>query len=132
VKSIVIEASSDFRLQLATAFGNAGLNKPHFAAGIRETLRLLDGSVDFILTDGNGSASRALGVTRRISGEQAAVGIPIIVITSQRGEAAQLAAAGAGATCVIERPFTPADLIEKIAATVASSRDAVDDSTPTG
>jgi two-component system, chemotaxis family, chemotaxis protein CheY len=105
MKGLILEASPLFQSQVANAFRSAGWENPIIAPGIPEAMRLFDGSVDFIVTDGNGSHLRSLGLARRLRTLAPTGATPLILATNQRGHESITTAMAAGATAVVVRPY---------------------------
>jgi two-component system, chemotaxis family, chemotaxis protein CheY len=69
---------------------------------------------DLLVTDLNMPVLDGLQVVRRVSASPKLNGMPVIVITSAANPAMKQQLLDAGATCVLSKPVSPADIAEAV------------------
>jgi two-component system chemotaxis response regulator CheY len=88
-----------------------------------EALALLaETAVDLILCDINMPVMDGLDFVRRLRGVPNAQGVPVVMITTEGGEAHVVQALRAGARGYIRKPFTPDQIKEHILPLVEPAR----------
>jgi two-component system, chemotaxis family, chemotaxis protein CheY len=114
---LIVDDSSVMRKIVDRSLRQAGLEpKEVFEAsnGMEAIARLQQTRVDLILSDINMSAMDGLELVRQIQGVESAKGVPIVMITTEAGEARVIQAISNGAKGYIRKPFTPDQIKERV------------------
>lgn len=116
IKNILaIDDSASMRQILAATFVAAGYRVVLAVDGAEAYEAALAEQFDLILTDQNMPAMSGLDLIGKLRGHRAYANTPILVLTTESGEAFKAAARAAGATGWIEKPFDPDMLTELVA-----------------
>ncbi len=114
---LIVDDSSVMRKIVDRTLRQAGLKvKEVFEAsnGMEALARLQQTRVDLILSDINMPAMDGLELVRQIQGVENARGVPIVMITTEAGEARVMQAITNGAKGYIRKPFTPDQIRERV------------------
>ncbi len=114
---LIVDDSSVMRKIVDRSLRQAGLDlKEVFEAtnGMEALARLQQTRVDLILSDINMPAMDGLELVRQIQGVENAKGVPVVMITTEAGEARVIQAITNGAKGYICKPFTPDQIKERI------------------
>lgn len=114
---LIVDDSSVMRKIVDRSLRQAGLElKEVFEAsnGMEALARLQQTRVDLILSDINMPAMDGLELVRQIQGVDNAKGVPIVMITTDAGEARVIQAITNGAKGYIRKPFTPDQIKERV------------------
>ncbi len=114
---LIVDDSSVMRKIVDRSLRQAGLElKEVFEAsnGMEALARLQQTRVDLILSDINMPAMDGLELVRQIQHLENAKGVPIVMITTEAGEARVIQAITNGAKGYIRKPFTPDQIKERV------------------
>jgi two-component system chemotaxis response regulator CheY len=117
VRTLIVDDSSVMRKIVERALRQAGLNGlvVHEAGSGVEGLEVLKSTqVDLILSDINMPAMDGLEFLRQIHAQNLAVGIPVVMITTESSEEHVKQAIEAGAKGYIRKPFTAEQVKERV------------------
>jgi two-component system chemotaxis response regulator CheY len=117
LRTLIIDDSSVMRKIVERSLRQAGLELSEVkeASNGAEALTLLSKSaVDLILCDINMPVMDGLEFVRRLKDVASAKGIPVVMITTEGGEAHVVQALSAGARGYIRKPFTPYQIKEHV------------------
>jgi two-component system, chemotaxis family, chemotaxis protein CheY len=116
---LVIDASAAIRKILQRVLKQAGvpLGEVYEAAGGLETLKVPGAQrVNLILADINMPNMDGLQLLRKLKEEEQWKGVPVIMVTTEGGQAKVMAAAELGAAGYIRKPFTADQIRHSLAA----------------
>jgi two-component system chemotaxis response regulator CheY len=117
IRILIVDDSSVMRKIVERALRQAGLDglAVHEAGSGVEGLEVLkSGPVDLILSDINMPAMDGLEFLRQIRAQNLAVGIPVVMITTESSEEHVKQAIEAGARGYIRKPFTAEQVKERV------------------
>jgi two-component system chemotaxis response regulator CheY len=117
IRALIVDDSSVMRKIVERALRQAGLDAlvVHEAGSGVEGLEVLKSSqVDLILSDINMPAMDGLEFLRQIRAQNLAVGIPVVMITTESSEEHVKQAIEAGARGYIRKPFTAEQVKERV------------------
>jgi two-component system chemotaxis response regulator CheY len=117
IRTLIVDDSSVMRKIVERALRQAGLDAlvVHEAGSGVEGLEVLKSqSVDLILSDINMPAMDGLEFLRQIRAQNLAVGIPVVMITTESSEEHVKQAIEAGAKGYIRKPFTSEQVKERV------------------
>ena len=118
IRTLIVDDSSVMRKIVERALRQAGLDTlvVHEAGSGAEGLEVLKGqAVDIILSDINMPVMDGLEFLRQLKLQNLAVGVPVIMITTESSEEHVKQAILAGAGGYIRKPFTAEQIKEKLA-----------------
>lgn len=122
IRLLIVDDSSAMRkmVERALRLADVEITQVLEAANGKEALALLkDNTVDLILCDINMPEMNGLEFLRRRPAEGNAKDVPVVMITSESGEADVVAALSSGASGYIRKPFTPRQVREQIVPVLA-------------
>jgi two-component system chemotaxis response regulator CheY len=114
---LIVDDSSVMRKIVVRSLRQAGLEVQEVfeASNGAEALTVVrDHPLDLILTDINMPLMDGLEFVRQLRGIEAARDIPVIMITTEAGEAHVVQALSSGASGYIRKPFTPDQISERV------------------
>jgi two-component system chemotaxis response regulator CheY len=114
---LIVDDSSVMRKIVDRSLRQAGLQiKEVFEAGngVEALARMQQTRVDLILTDINMPAMDGLELVRQLQAVKNAQNVPIVMITTEAGEAHVVQALSHGASGYIRKPFSPDQIKERI------------------
>ncbi len=114
---LIVDDSSVMRKIVGRSLRQAGLEVQEIfeAANGSEALTVVKGKpLDLILSDINMPVMDGLEFVKQLRGIEAAQKIPVIMITTEAGEAHVVQALSSGASGYIRKPFTPEQIKERI------------------
>jgi two-component system chemotaxis response regulator CheY len=114
---LIVDDSSVMRKIVGRSLRQAGLEILEIleASNGSEALTLVKGnSLDLILTDINMPLMDGLEFVRQLRHIESAQHIPVIMITTEAGEAHVVEALSLGASGYIRKPFTPEQIKERV------------------
>jgi two-component system chemotaxis response regulator CheY len=117
IRTLIVDDSSVMRKIVERALRQAGLETlvVHEAGSGVEGLEVLKTTtVDLILSDINMPAMDGLEFLRQIRAQNLAVGIPVVMITTESSEEHVKQAIEAGAKGYIRKPFTAEQVKERV------------------
>lgn len=117
VRTLIVDDSSVMRKIIERSLRQAGLDAlvVHEAGSGVEGLEVLKSTpVDLILSDINMPAMDGLEFLRQISVQNLAVGVPVVMITTESSEEHVKQAIEAGAKGYIRKPFTAEQVKERV------------------
>ena len=117
IRTLIVDDSSVMRKIVERALRQAGLDGlvVHEAGSGVEGLEVLKtATVDLILSDINMPAMDGIEFLRQIRAQDLAVGIPVVMITTESSEEHVKQAIEAGAKGYIRKPFTAEQVKERV------------------
>jgi two-component system chemotaxis response regulator CheY len=117
IQALIVDDSSVMRKIVERALRQAGLDSltVHEAGSGTEGLELLRAkNVDLILSDINMPSMDGLEFLRQIRAQNLAVGVPVVMITTESSEEHVKQAIQAGARGYIRKPFTADQVKERV------------------
>jgi two-component system chemotaxis response regulator CheY len=117
IRALIVDDSSVMRKIVARSLAQAGLNLQvvHEAGTGQEALDVLKVTeVDLILSDINMPSMDGLEFVRQMRVLGLAVGVPVVMITTESSEEHVRQAIQAGARGYIRKPFTPEHVKERV------------------
>lgn len=117
IEALIVDDSSVMRKIVERALRQAGLDSitVHEAATGVEALEVLRSCrVDLILSDINMPSMDGLEFLRQLSLQKLAVGVPVVMITTESSEEHVRQAIQAGARGYIRKPFTAEQVKERV------------------
>ena len=117
LRVLIVDDSSVMRKIVDRSLRQAGLQlKEVFEAGngVEALERMRQTRVDLILTDINMPTMDGLELVRQLQGVENAKGVPIVMVTTEAGEAHVVQALSCGARGYIRKPFSPDQIKERI------------------
>ncbi len=117
IRTLIVDDSSVMRKIIERSLRQAGLDAlvVHEAGSGVEGLEVLKSqAVDLILSDINMPAMDGLEFVRQIRAQGLAVGIPVVMITTESSEEHVKQAIEAGAKGYIRKPFTAEQVKERV------------------
>ena len=117
IRTLIVDDSSVMRKIVERALRQAGLDPlvVHEACSGTEGLEVLKAQqVDLILSDINMPSMDGLEFLRQIRAQQLALGVPVVMITTESSEDHVKAAIRAGAQGYIRKPFTAEQVKERV------------------
>lgn len=122
LRALIIDDSSVMRKIVERSLRQAGLDlgEVREAGNGSEALGVLkQAAVDLILCDINMPVMDGLEFVKEVQKVEQAKGVPVVMITTEGGEAHVLQALSAGAKGYIRKPFTPEQVKEHVLPLVA-------------
>ena len=117
VSVLIVDDSSVMRKIVGRSLRQAGLDVGQVleASNGSEALSLArENTLDLILSDINMPLMDGLEFVKQLRGIESAQGIPVVMITTEAGEAHVVQALSLGATGYIRKPFTPEQIKERV------------------
>lgn len=117
IRTLIVDDSSVMRKIVERALRQAGLEGlvvVEAASGVEGLEALKAASVDLILSDINMPAMDGLEFLRQIRAQKLAVGVPVVMITTESSEEHVKQAIQAGARGYIRKPFTAEQVKERV------------------
>lgn len=117
--ALVVDDSVSIRQIVAYTLSQAGFRVLEGANGEEALQALGDQRVDLVVTDLNMPIMDGLGLTRKIRGQAANQGTPILLLTTEGQERKKQEGKVAGATGWIVKPIDPRQLLQVVAKVVS-------------
>ncbi len=114
MKFLVVDDSATMRRIVVNSLQRIGYSDIVEAADGAQGLEVLDGSIDFVITDWNMPVMGGLDMVRSIRAQPDRSGLPILMVTTRSVREDIVQAAQAGVNNYVVKPFTPQVLKEKI------------------
>lgn len=114
MKFLVVDDSATMRRIVVNSLKRIGYSDIVEAGNGEEGLEVLDGSVDFVITDWNMPVMGGLDMVRAIRSGPDTSALPILMVTTRSVRDDIVQAAQAGVNNYVVKPFTPQVLKEKI------------------
>lgn len=117
VRALIVDDSSVMRKIVERALRQAGIDSltVHEAGSGAEGLeQLKNNSVDVIFSDINMPGMDGLEFLRQIRARELAIGVPIVMITTESSEQHVMEALKTGAQGYVRKPFSPEQLKERV------------------
>lgn len=117
IRALIVDDSSVMRKIIERALRQAGLEmrEVHEAGSGVEGIEVLRSrSVDLILSDINMPSMDGLEFLRQIRAQKLAIGVPVVMITTESSEEHVKQAIQAGAQGYIRKPFTADQVKERV------------------
>jgi len=117
VSVLIVDDSSVMRKIVGRSLRQAGLDVAQVleASNGSEALSLArDNTLDLILSDINMPLMDGLEFVKQLRGIESAQQIPVVMITTEAGEAHVVQALSLGASAYIRKPFTPEQIKERV------------------
>lgn len=115
MKFLVVDDFSTMRRIVRTLLKELGYDQVEEAEDGRDALtKLKQGHFDFVVTDWNMPNLDGLGLLKAIRSDAALQKLPVLLVTAESKKENIIAAAQAGASGYIVKPFTAAILNEKL------------------
>lgn len=115
IKFLIVDDFSTMRRIVRNLLKELGYtNADEAEDGVIALQKLQAGSFDFVVTDWNMPNMDGLTLLQTIRGDAALKSLPVLMITAEAKKENIVAAAGAGASGYIVKPFTAATLNEKL------------------
>jgi two-component system chemotaxis response regulator CheY len=118
LKVLIVDDSAVMRKIVERALRQAGLDLGEVleaSNGAEALAQVQKGPPDIILSDINMPVMDGLEFLRSLSSMESAKGIPVVMITTEGGEARVMEALSIGAKGYIRKPFTPEQVREHVA-----------------
>lgn len=111
---LVVDDSVTMRDMVKFALENAGYDV-HLAVDGNDAVEVLDDTTfDLVITDINMPKMDGIDLTRHIRDDARMSSLPVLCLTTERGETTKTAAKAAGATGWIAKPFDPDKLLQVV------------------
>ena len=115
LRVLIVDDSSVMRKIVDRSLRQAGLDiKEVFEASNGVEALARQTRVDLILSDINMPTMDGLELVRQLQGVENAKGVPIVMVTTEAGEAHVVKALSSGARGYIRKPFSPDQIKERI------------------
>jgi len=117
IRALIVDDSSVMRKIIQRSLAQSGVNlvEVYEAGNGQEALAVLaERRVDLILSDINMPVMDGLEFVQRLKSVPNAEGVPVVMITTEGGEARVLQALSSGAKGYIRKPFTPEQVKEHV------------------
>lgn len=112
---LVVDDFSTMRRIVRNLLKELGFNKIEEAEdGVDALEKIRAGSIDFVVADWNMPNMDGLELLKTIRGDDALKHIPVLMVTAEAKKENIIAAAQAGASGYVVKPFTAATLEEKL------------------
>ncbi len=113
--ALVVDDSPTMRKQICWALQRSlGISPVEAADGAEGWKKLSAGSFDIVLTDVNMPVLDGLKLISMIKGGERTRGLPVVVITTERGAAERERALGMGADAYLVKPVQARQIVEKV------------------
>ena len=114
---LIVDDSSVMRKIVERSLRQAGLELKQVleaSNGAEALNRVRQTRVDLIMTDINMPTMDGLELVRQLQGVENAKGVPIVMVTTEAGEAHVVQALSCGARGYIRKPFSPDQIKERV------------------
>ena len=112
---LVVDDFSTMRRIVRNLLKELGFNKIEEAEdGVDALDKIRSGNIDFVVADWNMPNMDGLALLKTIRGDEALKHIPVLMVTAEAKKENIIAAAQAGASGYVVKPFTAAILEEKL------------------
>jgi two-component system chemotaxis response regulator CheY len=114
---LVVDDSAMMRKVVVRTLQQAGLEFEtvlEAADGVHALVHLQQHTVKLIMCDINMPVMDGLELLKRIRQQNLAIGVPIVMVTTEGSESQVLQAIAAGAKGYIRKPFTPAQIASSV------------------
>jgi two-component system, chemotaxis family, chemotaxis protein CheY len=125
LRVLIVDDSSVMRRIIERSLRQAGLDLTEVleaSNGAEALTEAEKGSLDIILSDINMPVMDGLEFLKNLAKVDAAKGVPVVMITTEGSEARVVEALSAGAKGYLRKPFTPEQVIERVAPLLGISR----------
>jgi two-component system chemotaxis response regulator CheY len=112
---LAVDDSASMRQMLAHVLRTAGYEVVEAVDGLDALDKLAAHSFDVVITDQNMPRLDGLGVVRALRADPRWERLPVLVLTTETGDALKQEGRAAGATGWLGKPFDPARLVEVLA-----------------
>jgi two-component system, chemotaxis family, chemotaxis protein CheY len=111
---LAVDDSASMRKMVSFALTSAGYTVIEAVDGQDAFEKAQAGNIDLVLTDQNMPRLDGLGLTKKLREHPKFKTTPILILTTESGDAMKQAGRNAGATGWLVKPFDPVRLIEVI------------------
>lgn len=111
---LTVDDSASMRQMVSFTLKSAGFDVVEAVDGEDACAKAAGRSFDLVLTDQNMPKLDGIGLTKRLRGDPAYAGTPILILTTESSDQMKSAGRSAGATGWLVKPFDPVKLIEVI------------------
>ncbi len=108
---LTVDDSASIRQAIKIALSGAGYGVTEAANGAEGLQKAEAGGFDMVITDLNMPVMDGLTMIQELRRRQAAVGVPIVFLTTESDDAVKQQAKAAGATGWLTKPFEPDQLV---------------------
>jgi two-component system chemotaxis response regulator CheY len=112
---LAVDDSASMRQMLAHALRTAGYDVVEAVDGVDALDKLAAHPIDVVITDQNMPRMDGLTLTRTLRADPRWQRLPVLVLTTESGDALKQAGRAAGATGWLGKPFDPRRLVEVLA-----------------
>jgi two-component system chemotaxis response regulator CheY len=109
---LAVDDSRSMRQLLARTLRNAGYGVVEAVDGVDALEKLADQPADVVLTDQNMPRLDGLALTRALRADARWSALPVLILTTEDGDAVRQAGREAGATGWLGKPFDPVRLLQ--------------------
>ena len=109
---LVVDDSETMRDMVSYTLSTAGFDVTLAVDGVDALEKLKQTKTDLVITDINMPRMDGIDLIETLRGKPEFRGMPILCMTTERGEDTKLAARAAGATGWIKKPFDPEKLVQ--------------------
>ena len=113
-KILTVDDSASIRLTTRVTLSNAGYTVTEAVDGVDGLNKLKAGEFDLVVTDLNMPNMDGLTMLQNIRADPALAKLPVLMVTAEAKKENIIAAAQAGASGYVVKPFTAATLDEKL------------------
>ena len=117
IRALIVDDSSVMRKIVERSLRQAGIELKEVleaSNGVEALAHVQQMRVDLILSDINMPTMDGLELVRQLQAVDNATGTPVVMITTEAGEAHVVQALSSGARAYIRKPFTPDQIRERI------------------
>jgi len=117
LKILIVDDSSVMRKIVERALRQAGLQLTEVleaSNGAEALAEVQKGALDMIFSDINMPVMDGLELLKQLAAVESAKGVPVVMITTEGSEARVVEALAAGAKAYLRKPFTPAQVKERV------------------
>lgn len=115
LRFLVVDDFSTMRRIVRNLLKELGFNNVDEAEdGVDALTKLRAGGIDFVISDWNMPNMDGLALLKNIRGDGALAALPVLMVTAEAKKENIIAAAQAGASGYVVKPFTAATLEEKL------------------
>lgn len=121
---LAVDDSASMRQMLSVLLRGAGYEVVVAADGLDAMEKARGRSVDVVLTDHNMPGMDGLALTRALRAQPQWRSVPVLILTTERGDEMKREARAAGATGWLAKPFEPQQLLQVIRTVAAPQPEA--------
>ncbi|TFZ08320.1 response regulator [Ramlibacter humi] len=115
---LAVDDSASMRQMLAYTLRTGGYEVIEAADGAEALERLEGAGVDLVITDQNMPRLDGLALTRALRAQERWRKVPVLILTTESGDAIKSEGRAAGATGWLQKPFEPQRLLDTLARVV--------------